>query len=70
MLLGDGYPNLQGYTRDMYALFGADCVDWPSIRQYYRWGVGHPKDAPLPPLEPIIASAEAPHDRAGKFASA
>ena len=68
VLLGDGYPNLRDYTRDMYALFGADCVDWPSIRQYYRWGVGHPKDAPLPPLEPIIASAEAPHGRAEQFA--
>jgi putative glutathione S-transferase len=69
VLLGGGYPHLQGYVRDMYQLAGmAGCVDWASFRQYFRWGIGHPKDEPLPPLEPIIASAEAPHGRAEKFA--
>jgi len=68
VLLGGGYPHLQGYVRDMYQLVGmAGCVDWASFRQYFRWGIGHPEDEPLPPLEPIIASAEAPHGRAEKF---
>ena len=69
ILLGDGYPSLRGYVRDLYALIGADAIDWPSFRQYYRWGVGHPQGEPLPPLEPLIASAEAQHGRAEQFVS-
>ena len=67
---GAPYPALRNYARDMYArVGGAAVVDWPSFRQYYRWGPGLPRDAPLPPLEPIVASAEAPHDRAALAAA-
>ena len=67
---GPPYPALRGYTREMYArVGGAAVVDWPSFRQYYRWGPGLPRDAPLPPLEPLVASAEAPHDRAALAAA-
>lgn len=56
-----GYPNLQGYTREMYARLGGD-VDWLSFRQYYRWA-GQDFEGPLPDLEELIASASAPHGR-------
>jgi glutathionyl-hydroquinone reductase len=68
VLVGDteggapGYPNLCGYVRDMYAQIQPE-VEWPSFRQYYRWAVGHPADAPLPSLTAIVASAGAPHGR-------
>lgn len=31
--------------------------------QYYRWGPGLAADQPLPPLEPLVASAEQQHGR-------
>eukprot|EP00756_Hemistasia_phaeocysticola_P001647 Hpha_TRINITY_DN11156_c0_g1::TRINITY_DN11156_c0_g1_i2::g.28070::m.28070/K07393/ECM4, yqjG; glutathionyl-hydroquinone reductase len=62
ILVGEGYPTLQGYVRDVYAMIKT-VVDWPSFFQYYRWGVGLPRDQPLPDLAPIIASAEQPHGR-------
>ena len=45
------------YLREVYARVHPT-VHFPAYRHYYRWTVGHPTDAPLPPLEPIVASAE------------
>ena len=59
-----GYPVLAAYVRDMYPRV-KDTVDWASYRQYYRWAVGVAKDEPLPDLEQIRASADAPHGREG-----
>ena len=44
------------YLREVYARVHPT-VHFPAYRHYYRWTVGHPTDAPLPPLEPIVASA-------------
>jgi len=60
ILVGEGgYPHLCGYVRDVYQNGVGETVQWESFRQYYRWTVGHPADAALPPIPPIVASAEA-----------
>jgi len=61
VLLDSGYPALAVYTREMYSRIRGE-VDWSSFRQYYRW-TGLEPDAPLPSLDDIIASVEAPHGR-------
>jgi glutathionyl-hydroquinone reductase len=62
VLVECGYPALRGFTRDVYARIAPE-VDWPSYRQYFRWAQGLPREQPLPPLPPIIASAAEPHGR-------
>eukprot|EP00747_Dinoflagellata_sp_TGD_P033647 gnl/TRDRNA2_/TRDRNA2_136756_c0_seq1.p1 gnl/TRDRNA2_/TRDRNA2_136756_c0~~gnl/TRDRNA2_/TRDRNA2_136756_c0_seq1.p1 ORF type:complete len:345 (+),score=47.11 gnl/TRDRNA2_/TRDRNA2_136756_c0_seq1:98-1036(+) len=61
VLLGDSYAHLRDFTRDVYAMV-APTVVWPAFRQYYRWAPGR-KEGPLPPLEPIMASAATPPPR-------
>jgi len=68
VLLGGGYPNVCNYLRELAQMDGV-FHEWEAIRQYYRWCIGHPGDQPLPDLAPIVASAEAPHDRAEKFSA-
>jgi glutathionyl-hydroquinone reductase len=43
------YPNLRAYMQRMYPAIESE-IDWPSFRQYYRWTVGHPSNAPLPSI--------------------
>lgn len=66
VLLGGGYPNICNFLREVAQMEGTFIL-WESIRQYYRWCIGHPEDQPLPDLAPIVASAEAAHDRASRF---
>ena len=44
------YPNLRAFIQRLYPAIQSE-IDWPSFRQYYRWTVGHPSNAPLPSLE-------------------
>jgi hypothetical protein len=44
------YPNLRAFMQRIYPAIQSE-IDWPSFRQYYRWTVGHPSNAPLPSLE-------------------
>ena len=59
VLLGNAYPNLKRFIRDIYPSISST-VFWPSFRLYYRWSVGVPASAELPQLPPIIASASTP----------
>lgn len=56
---------LTGFIRGMYSILKKD-VDWPSFRQYYRWGQGLRAEDQLLDMAPIIASAECPDDRANR----
>jgi len=76
ILVGDGYPNLKAYLRDLYVVM-EPVVDFRAIRQYYRIRQSVAKAfarsqgensedkrkedlCPLPDLHEIIASAEEP----------
>lgn len=72
IILGDGYPNLCNFSREIYALIETKnseggVVLWQCLRQYYRWAIGHPAKLHLPPIEPIIKSIESNHNRATLF---
>ena len=76
ILLGDGYPNLKAYLRDLYVVM-EPTIDFVAIRQYYRirqsvnkafvrsqgktYEEEKEKDLPpIPDLREIIASAKQP----------
>jgi len=72
ILLGDAYPQLQGYVREVYQMI-KPTVRWEAFMQYYRWagafepGLDSSDVNPLPSangiLEKIIQSANAAHTR-------
>lgn len=51
------YPNLRAFVQRIYAHIEPE-IDWPTIRQYYRWAIGHPRDAPLPSLSNLQKDAQ------------
>eukprot|EP00040_Diaphanoeca_grandis_P028595 m.165946 g.165946 ORF g.165946 m.165946 type:complete len:90 (-) comp31405_c1_seq2:47-316(-) len=59
VVLGNGYPHLAAYMRDVYQLV-KPTVRFHTFRQYYRWTIGVAAGSPLPPLEPIVAALDAP----------
>lgn len=50
------YPNLRAYIQRVYPTIESE-IDWPSFRQYYRWTVGHPSNAPLPSISDLRLDA-------------